>query len=372
MRTVASPARKAFTLIELLVVIAIIAVLIALLLPAVQSAREAARRAQCVNNLKQLGLAIHNYHSSNNVLPADGVFLGPAYGSNPPAASEGWGWAASWVVSILPNMEQQSLYNAYNFNRSADGQPNYTTGFTLIGSLICPSDSQQQKRPSAPWGPNSYHGNHGGPGIVSNWSGTIVQNYTRYPQEWWGADANMAYFGFEGITDGTSSTALISERLMGIVGGPRVFPGTANAKRGIFQVTYPGTVNQGPTANPMAAIGACRAVPATKASGNTNDGGTYLSGAHYSLSYPWHTSNSAYTHFNTPNGNSCVSTADQCGDCIWGGATGQISATSNHSGGVNTCFADGSVRFIKDTVSPPTWWALGTKAGGEVLSADSY
>ena len=367
MRKAVSPARRAFTLIELLVVIAIIAVLIALLLPAVQSAREAARRSQCVNNLKQLGLAIHNYHSSNNVLPADGVFLGPASGTVQ-GAGEGWGWAASWVVAILPHMEQQSLYNAYNFNRSADLPPNYTTGFTLVGSLICPSDNIKV-RPALPdpWAPNSYHGNHGGPGIVSNWSGTITQNYTNYPAQWWGVDANMAYFGFESITDGTSSTALFSERLLGIAGNPAVFVGTANGKRGIFRVSYPGTVNQGPTANPMKAIGACKSVPATQASG-----GSSVSGAYYSLSYPWHTSNSAYTHFNTPNGTSCVSTADQCGNCIWGGATGMISATSNHPGGVNTCFADGSVRFIKDTVAPVTWWALGTKSGGEVLSSDSY
>ena len=108
-------ARTGFTLIELLVVIAIIAVLIALLLPAVQAAREAARRAQCINNMKQLGLAVHNYHSTHNVIPADGVFLGAAYGPNPPAASEGWGWNASWNISLLPNMEQNPLFSRATF-----------------------------------------------------------------------------------------------------------------------------------------------------------------------------------------------------------------------------------------------------------------
>jgi len=360
-----SPTRKAFTLIELLVVIAIIAVLIALLLPAVQSAREAARRSQCVNNLKQLGLAVHNYVSSNNVLPAEGVFLGAAY-STTPGVGEGWGWAASWAVSILPHLEQQSLYNAFNFNHSADLPDNYTTGFTLLNSLLCPSDSLQ-KRPSDPWGPSSYHGNHGGPGIVTNWSGTIVQNFTNRPAAWWGSDGNLAYFGFESITDGTSSTAMFSERLTGIPGDEKVFPGTQRGKRGIYLASYNGAYNQGPTANPAAAIGACRSIPSTLASD-----GSYLSGAHFSLSYPWHTSNMAYTHFNTPNGNSCHSASDTCCNNVWGGTSAMISATSNHPGGVNMCFVDGSVRFVKDTVSPPTWWALGTKAGGEILSSDSY
>src|SRR3954447_13679519 len=100
--------KRGFTLIELLVVISIIAVLIALLLPAVQAAREAARRSQCVNNLKQLGLAVHNYHSVHNRFPADGVFLGPAYGTAQ-GVGPGWGWNASWATSLLPQIEQQAM-----------------------------------------------------------------------------------------------------------------------------------------------------------------------------------------------------------------------------------------------------------------------
>jgi prepilin-type N-terminal cleavage/methylation domain-containing protein/prepilin-type processing-associated H-X9-DG protein len=366
MQTLPRRRRTGFTLIELLVVIAIIAVLIALLLPAVQAAREAARRAQCVNNLKQIGLAFHNYHSTHNALPTEGIFLGPAYGPNPPAASEGWGWNASWQISILPNMEQTQLYNAYNFNRAADGPPNNTVGFTQIASLLCPSDNQRT-RPADPWAASSYHGNHGGPGIVQNWSGTIVQNFTNYPQAWWGADSNLGYFGFEAITDGTSNTALASEKLLGASGNPTLYPGGANGKRGIYPANYNGAYNQGPTANPQAAIAMCNSLPAT-----TPSDGSYLSGAHYSLSYPWHTSNQAYNHFNTPNKNSCHSPSDTCCNNVWGGTSAMISPTSNHSGGVNMLMTDGSVRFVKDTISPQTWWAIGTKAGGEVVSADSY
>src|SRR5262249_383967 len=122
------------------------------------------------------------------------------------------------------------------------------------------------------------------------------------------------------------------------------------------------------------ALAACNSVPGTQLSG-----GSYLSGAHWSLSYPWHTSNTAYTHFNTPNKLSCVSTTDTataggCGmGCVqWGGPSGMIPANSNHPGGGTVGMADGSVKFIKDTIAPTTWFAIGTKAGGEVLSADSY
>ena len=367
--------RRGFTLIELLVVIAIIAVLIALLLPAVQAAREAARRAQCVNNLKQLGLAVHNYYSVNNVLPATGMFTGAAYGSCCPASnagdgSSGWGWNASWAVTLLPSLEQTPVYNAYNFNRGAEFPHNYTVGFIQLGFLLCPSDNIKT-RPAAPWGANSYHGNYGGPGVIRNWSGTIVELSTNYPQAWWSASSQMAFFGFEAVTDGTSNTALFSERLLGLADTTGLTQNSANGKRGIYQPgaaewRIPGQSDfgTGDAAKATAWLALCKSVP-----GNTPTGLSYLSGAHWSLSYPWHSVNGSYNHFNTPNGTTCTTTNSES---PWGGGAAIIPPTSNHPGGVNIAFTDGSVKFIKDTINVQTWWALGTKNGGEVVSSDSY
>src|SRR4051794_31095187 len=135
--------RRGFTLIELLVVIAIIAVLIALLLPAVQSAREAARRAQCTNNLKQLGLAVHNYVSQSNVMPAQSICSAITNNN-----AESWGWGYGWPLSILPQMEQQPIFNAFNFSRGffpnglagVNQIPNGTVCYTRLAALLCPSD----------------------------------------------------------------------------------------------------------------------------------------------------------------------------------------------------------------------------------------
>ncbi len=265
---------RGFTLIELLVVIAIIAVLIALLLPAVQAAREAARRAQCTNNLKQLGLAVHNYHSATNALPANNMFLGPTNGT--------WGWNASWTVYLLPHIEQSPLYNAYNFTNSPDQPANSTISYLGLATLVCPSDNQKA-RPNNPWAPTNYLGNYGGPPVTRQWSGTIVPFFTCSTTNatpvngwgpgtcWWGSDSNLGFFGLEGVTDGTSNTALFSEKLVGAAAAnPPPYVGDQNARRGIFFVAnLPDTPNA-PTATSNAQTGMqlCQSVP-----GNTQANG---------------------------------------------------------------------------------------------------
>ncbi len=367
-----SPTRG-FTLIELLVVIAIIAVLIALLLPAVQAAREAARRAQCTNNLKQLGLAIHNYHQSFNALPAENMFLGPTAGL-------GWGWNASWAVFLLPNLEQTPMYNAYNFSVQADSQLNYSVTFNNISVFTCPSDDLRQ-RPNNPWAPTNYVANHGGPGVIRMWSGTIVEFYTvdtlanqggAIGQGWWGADSNLGFFGFESVTDGLSNTGLFSEKLKGIpAGSPEPYAGQSNARRGIFlnsnlSVDYNNLNGTGGGAGALRSVQACQAIPGTTQAST----GSWLNGFSWALGYEWHTVVNSYHHYNTPNKLTCLNSSDPGG--LWGGTSGISTANSNHPGGVNVCFTDGSVRFVKDSVAYNTWWALGSRNGGEVLSADAY
>jgi prepilin-type N-terminal cleavage/methylation domain-containing protein len=165
--------RSGFTLIELLVVIAIIAVLIALLLPAVQAAREAARRAQCTNNLKQLGLAAHNYASIQGVFPMQTTYRA--------GSIQSWGWSYGWPLALAPEIEQNALFNAFNFAAGILGNGpvmtiqhgNDTVISIQLAALICPSDGATV-RPQPPWGTTNYVGNVGGPGQISGFSGTIV------------------------------------------------------------------------------------------------------------------------------------------------------------------------------------------------------
>jgi prepilin-type N-terminal cleavage/methylation domain-containing protein/prepilin-type processing-associated H-X9-DG protein len=369
--------RRGFTLIELLVVIAIIAVLIALLLPAVQSAREAARRAQCVNNLKQLGLALHNYHSTHNVVPASNQFLGPT-------RDLGWGWNATWAVMLLPNMEQAPLYNAYNFMVAAAdaSEPlNSTVTYSQVAFMLCPSESQKS-RPGGNWAPSNYVGNHGGPGVDRMWSGMIVENFTKGPggstahppgTAWWGADGNLGFFGFESVTDGTSNTALFSEKVLGNPqGNPPPFGGAgANARRGVFDVsTLSVAYNSGNQMLAIQSMQACNSIPSTQRARDES----WVSGFSWAIGYQWNWLNQCYNHGNTPNKSICVNTAGEAGinAGAWGGTSGMVPPSSFHPGGVNICFTDGSVKFIKDSVSPQSWYALGTRNGGEVLSSDAY
>ena len=134
-----TPKRRGFTLIELLVVIAIIAVLIALLLPAVQAAREAARRTQCVNNLKQLGLAAQNYVSANNVFPPQTSW--PTMAANVTGNTIGLQWGFNWYYAIFPQLEQQPVFNAVNFNLTPFDFSNLTAGAIKVSALLCPDES---------------------------------------------------------------------------------------------------------------------------------------------------------------------------------------------------------------------------------------
>jgi prepilin-type N-terminal cleavage/methylation domain-containing protein/prepilin-type processing-associated H-X9-DG protein len=361
--------RSGFTLIELLVVIAIIAVLIALLLPAVQAAREAARRAQCTNNLKQLGLASHNYLSQNNCLPLQTQY--------PASADISWGWSYGWPLALLPNLEQTSMFNAFNFSTGMFGnasgnQPPYaafnntTVAYMQLNVLICPSDGVK-RRPQAPYGTLNYVGNQGGPGAVMAFSGTVV------PQLWftWGgtwADVNnFGPIGIEGIRDGTSKTGLFSERLVGLSGSPNVPLGSADQKRAIYNSTvgapHPATVQQ-----LTAFLLSCKGLPAGTASVRSDGNGAY-----WAMAYPWHLAVNEYNHVLPPNSLSCQNKTDYFGTWLtFVGPTGAAPPSSNHPGGANMCMADGSVRFVRDSVNQQAWWSLGTRAGGEVIDGSSY
>ncbi len=353
--------RGAFTLIELLVVIAIIAVLIALLLPAVQAAREAARRSQCVNNLKQLGLAAHNYASAYNVFPYNSI----------PNTGQNANWQVSWGDTILSQIEQTAMFNSLNFNYNMTDAPNNTVGYSLIASFICPSDDATD-RPASPWAPISYKGNLGGPGAISMWSGVIVPSKNTEANGW--NNSNNGSVGFQSVTDGTSNTAMFSENLIGITGGagngytvPRSDP---RAIRALFQPAAPASMVPDDTANgganALAFAQGCANIP-----GTTVSLGTRNSGCHWSLGNMIYTANTGYSHVNAPNTPRCTP-AGTYNRTDWCGILCSNAPTSNHSGGVNVCMADGSVKFIKNTINLQTWWALGSRNLSEVVSSDQY
>jgi len=355
-----------FTLIELLVVIAIIAVLIALLLPAVQSAREAARRAQCTNNLKQIALATHNYISQNNCLPLQCTY--------PAGSIQSWGWSYGWALALSPNLEQGTIFNNFNFAAGLFGNAagntfqrgNDTLIAIQLSVLICPSDGTRT-RPQAPWGVTNYVGNQGGPGVITPFTGTIV------PMSWagldpsWGDFQNFCPIGVENIRDGTSNTGLFSERLIGIAGNPTVLRSSIDFKRAIYNSPVPAAWHSGAQGAQQFVQG-CLAMPGTTASIQS-----YGSGCYWLTGYPWHIVINEYLHSGPPNTAACQNNPDHFGTWLtFVGPTGSAPPTSNHPGGVNMALADGSVKFIKDSIGLQTWWALGTRAAGEVLSSDTY
>ncbi|MEW4566787.1 DUF1559 domain-containing protein [Tautonia sp. JC769] len=326
--------RSGFTLIELLVVIAIIGVLIALLLPAVQSAREAARRAQCVNNLKQIGIALHNYHDTVGAFP---------WGQGPLGCND---W--NHITFMLPYMEQVQVFNAINFTWSwgCTGHPaNTTATFTRLNTVLCPSD---ESRLTWPAGPNSYHANAGSTPVLYSWN-------TARPNGPFGAVPEMKVIRMADIRDGTSNTAFHSERVMGI--------GTGNNQM-IDSTTPTATIARVASADRMDVPGPywelCRASD-PRLPGITLGSGRPV-GSHWHMGNP---QSSRYNHVMAPNTWSCTDAGGNNGN-------GAQTASSRHPGIVNVLFGDGTVRAVKNTVNIEVWWAIGTRNGGEVVSADQF
>jgi prepilin-type N-terminal cleavage/methylation domain-containing protein/prepilin-type processing-associated H-X9-DG protein len=303
----ASRFSRAFTLIELLVVIAIVGVLVALLLPAVQAAREAARRVQCVNNLKQIGIAFHNYEGTHQSLP-------PGYVSNFDATGTdlgpGWGWAAM----MLPQMEQTTTYSAINFSLNVEVPANLTARLINVSNFLCPSDRVQSSWPAvnrdvltgAPtqvicWvGPSNYVGMNGTSEPGPEGEGVLFRN---------------SQIAFRDITDGLSQTIAVGERshLLGVatwsgaVTGALLYDDDGDNIGAADLETGPGMVL-----------------------GHSGEG----IGPGSNRSEP----NQFY---------------------------------SMHAGrGVNFLFADGHVEFLKSTMNYTSYLALSTRSGGEVISGD--
>jgi prepilin-type N-terminal cleavage/methylation domain-containing protein/prepilin-type processing-associated H-X9-DG protein len=331
----ASPARRGFTLIELLVVIAIIGVLIALLLPAVQSAREAARRSQCVNNLKQIGLAMHNYHDIWSALPP-----GQNFGANSPA------------VAILPHMEQQTLYNALNLmlpGTSWTLLANTTTARARVSSYVCPSETYSDRDGAGNWASN-YAWNSGTwfPS-AGNWDGL----FGRLDDN----DASLRPFaptniGLARILDGTSNTLMCAE----VANGPLIASLARTRVSDCYEVrglTRTSTIQQ--------ANAAADAI-------NWSNGPIPWSGGWRYKGFTWMEGSAWRTWFNTirtPN-KTCVTMDNVSWWYI------MKPASSYHSGVVNAVMADGSVRPFKESVAQNVWMGLSTRAGGETISADAY
>jgi prepilin-type N-terminal cleavage/methylation domain-containing protein len=324
------PRRRAFTLIELLVVIAIIAILIGLLLPAVQKVREAAARAQCSNNLKQVGLAMHNYHDANGVLPYG---EGPGNPADPITTRRGCCWG-DWQTLILPYIEQQAMFNNYKNLGGNDIKGMAITGTSVrlrygdspnvegvtsqrLKTLTCPSDTPNPGAITTTIGGVTYSiTSHNYVANYGNTNNYQVDISTPVALKFGGAPFGWApqISKLTDLADGTSNTMLASETLQGIGSDLRGFS-------------------------------------------------WWAPGAQFTAVYP---PNSTSPDIVTQNCNNQPARNLPCVDN--GGAWNILAARSRHTGGVQTVMGDGSVRFVPQSLDINVWRALSTSRGGEVVS----
>ena len=344
--------QRAFTLIELLVVIAIIAVLIGLLLPAVQAARAAARRIQCVNNLKQIGVAMHNYISTTNVLPP-GRF-------NSHVAGKGNCWGA--YSQLLPFFEGEVISNAFNFNMPPDTDASSvvnSTGFTtFLTVLICPSDSAPTLITvgGSPFATHNYNLNVGS-------TYPVLQNpaspLTGTPN---GPFFENAKVGPADFTDGMSNTAAVSDTVRSTAASTY-----ANDPLGVFLITGNNSSTGPPLNSDSDYASLCLTLPSSTTQFQATRGVRWHYGA------PGHT---LYNHLRAPNAKQpdCRGGLPHSNrsDPLWSWLSLNVTARSKHAGGVNTLFGDGHVQFIKDAINVSVWQAVGSRNGGEVVSADQF
>jgi prepilin-type N-terminal cleavage/methylation domain-containing protein/prepilin-type processing-associated H-X9-DG protein len=352
--------RRGFTLIELLVVIAIIGVLISLLLPAVQSAREAARRMQCTNNLKQLGIALHNYEGTCLGFPPAAVTGLWPVDPTVPAAFYRWG-----VLAFLtPFLEQTNVFNALNFSfplylhtstfpGTGIAPPNTTVVGTMVGLFLCPSDRMEKitttdgfygaaGRDFASSNYNFCAGDGANGGDITNPDGSFRINIM----------TRVAH-----VTDGLSNTAFGSESLLGS-GGADTVPNTPGAySLNSYDILFLNAHWQG-TATASINLANCQAATSlsTERMGAWVDG-TYTDGL--------------YDHHYTPNSTffDCITVLHDAQGNNLALSMGWKGARSRHPGGANVLFGDGSVHFMKNSIDGGTWAAIGTRAGGEVYSS---
>lgn len=337
-----SKRRRGFTLIELLVVIAIIAILVALLLPAVQQAREAARRSQCKSNLKQFGIALHNYHDVNSVLPR--FVLGSIHDGN------GDGWRSfSAHAMLLPYVDQAPLYESINFdiNACCNGPNNDALlNNVKIAAFRCPSDSP----PSNMGAPNNYAVCMG-PNF--GFSADVNQGQQN------GAFNRHQVVNFAAITDGTSNVIAASELITTDQGGA---PGSQEELSRVRN----GQSITNEYANPRAwPRGGTPAITEADVTGWATAGAGITSINGNRVGDKWFHGEPMRTAFNTlltPN-STYPNVSFHCSGCHYDGG-GLFGARSKHTGGVHALLCDGAVRFISENIDWTTYQALGGRNDG--------